>query len=303
MDYVELAVDARLEAVEAVADLLRRYAPGGVAIEEPFTAIDEEGRIERHVDDAVTVRAWLRADGAATDAALRQLGDELRALDGAGELRTATVAQEAWADAWKQHFPVLRIGRNIVIKPSWQRHRARKADVIVELDPGMAFGTGQHETTRMCLEALERRVEPGMRVLDLGCGSGILSIAAAKLGAAHVDAVDILPEAIEVTNENTAANSVGSIVRAALGSLGDTWPFPDPPSGRYDLLLANISSRTVRELAGAIVDALRPGGAAIVSGVIEEHEPGCVAALIAAGGAIVQRRADGAWRLFVVRRP
>jgi ribosomal protein L11 methyltransferase len=303
MDYVELAVDARPEAVEAVADLLRRYAPGGVAIEEPFTAIDEEGRIERHVDEAVTVRAWVRADGAATDAALHRLRDELGALDGSGELRTATVAQESWADAWKQHFPVLRIGSNIVIKPSWQRHRARKTDVVIELDPGMAFGTGQHETTRMCLEALEGRLDPGMRVLDLGCGSGILSIAAARLGAGEVDAVDVLPEAVEVTNENAAANSVANTVRAAQGSLGNAWPFPEPAASRYDLLLANISSRTVRELAGGMIDALGPGGVAIVSGVIEEHEPGCVAALISAGGAIVERRAGGAWRLFVVRRP
>jgi ribosomal protein L11 methyltransferase len=302
MDYLEVTVDVRPEAVEAVADLLRHYAPAGVAIEEPFTTIDEEGGIERHAGETVTVRAWLSADGASTESKLRALRSELRSLAG-GELRTAPVTQESWADAWKQHFPVMRIGRRIVIKPSWQRHRARKADVVIELDPGMAFGTGQHETTRMCLETLEQRLEAGMGVLDLGCGSGILSITAAKLGAAHVDALDILPEAVQVTHENAAANGVTDLVRAAEGSLGDAWPSSESRSGRYDLVAANISSRAVRELAWDIIDALRPGGIAIVSGITEEHEAGCAAALISAGGAIVQRRADGAWRLLIVQRP
>lgn len=303
MDYLELAVDARPEAVEAVAEVLRRYAPGGVAIEEPFTAIDEEGRIEHHDGELVTVRAWIRADGAASEDKVRALGHELRTLTDGSELKTAAVEEEAWADSWKQHFPVLRIGRNLVIKPSWQRHRPRKADVIIELDPGMAFGTGQHETTRMCLEALEQRVEAGMRVLDLGCGSGIVSIAAARLGAEHVDAVDILPEAVEVTRSNAAANGVADVVRVAEGSIGETWPFAETAGRRYDLVVANISSRAVRQLSSDIVAALRPAGQALLSGVIEEHEQDCVDALEAAGGRVMHRRVDAAWRLFIVERP
>ncbi|MCH8902259.1 MAG: 50S ribosomal protein L11 methyltransferase, partial [Chloroflexi bacterium] len=160
--------------------------------------------------------------------------------------------------------------------------------------------TGQHATTRLCLEALEERLRPDSDVLDVGTGSGVLAIAAALLGAARVDAVDVDPIAVQVTEENVARNDVGRIVRVAQGSLGEAWPFRKPAAGRYDVVLANLSARIVQELARPLLAALRPDGVAIVSGIIDEREADCRAALAAAGGRVVETRAEESWRLFIV---
>jgi ribosomal protein L11 methyltransferase len=170
---------------------------------------------------------------------------------------------------------------------------------VIELDPGAAFGTGQHETTRLCLEALEERLRPGATVLDLGCGSGVLSVAAALLGAARVDALDVDPAAVRATDENAARNGAGGVVRAAGGSLGEAWPFPGRAAGRYDLALANLSARLVQELARPLVEALRPGGVALASGFVGEQETACAAALEAAAARVSERRALNDWRLLI----
>jgi len=303
MDYLELTVAVRAEAVEAAADLLRRHAPAGVSIEPPYRGIDEEGGVTLDPRAPVRLRAWLPGgrDANATIALLRR---ELRAL-GAGiarPLRARTVSDASWADAWKRHFRTLRVGRAIVIRPSWRRYRKRRGDVVIELDPGMAFGTGQHATTQLCLEALEERLAPDALVLDVGNGSGILGIAAALLGAKRVDAVDIDPAAMRATKENAARNGVASIVRARRGSLGEAWPFGHAQTGRYDLVLANLSSRLVQELAEPLVAALRPGGVALVSGLVKAQEAACRRALRLAGGRVLESRGEGDWRLLVVER-
>lgn len=302
MDYLELSLAVRPEAVEAAADLLRRVASGGVSIEPRFETLDEDGGVALLEGGAARVRSWLPATGTAAEA-VRVLRRELRGLDGAlvRPLRVRTVGDEAWAEGWKRYFPVLRVGRALVVKPSWRGYRARAGDVVIELDPGMAFGTGQHETTRMCLEALEERIAPGAAVLDAGCGSGILSIAAARLGAGQVDAIDIDPAAVRATRENAARNGVDVLV--AEGSLGARWPFDAPAAGRYDVVLANLSSRVVQELAPALVEALQPEGVAIVSGLIAEHEAACRDALERARGRVVESRSAGEWRLLLVERP
>lgn len=277
--------------------------PAGVSIETPFETIGEEGRVAFDTDAAVRLRAWLPAgaDGRGAVAALRR---DLRALNDAvlRPLRARAVEDGSWADAWKRHFPVLRVGRRLVVRPSWRRHRPRRGGAVIELDPGLAFGTGQHATTRMCLEALEERLAAGAAVLDVGTGSGILAVAAALLGATRVDGVDIDPVAVRVAQENACRNGVERIVRAAEGSLGEAWPFAEPPARRYDIVLGNLSGRLVQELARPLVEALRPGGALIVSGVIAEHEDACRAALVDAGGRVTEVRSDGDWRLLVVTR-
>ncbi|OGO49347.1 MAG: hypothetical protein A2148_00105 [Chloroflexi bacterium RBG_16_68_14] len=304
MDYLELALAVHHQAVEAAADLLRRHVPAGVSIEAPYQALDEEGGAAPVQGAPVRLRAWLPADGARSRATVAALRRELRSLGDAlvRPLRARTVPDSSWADAWKRYFPVLRVGRRLAIRPSWRRYRARPGDVVIELDPGAAFGTGQHPTTRLCLEALEERLRPGAIVLDVGAGSGILSLAAALLGAARVDAVDIDPAAVRATEENALRNGVQHLVRAAQGSLGEAWPLPERPAARYDLVLANLSGRLVQELAQPLVAALRPGGAALLSGVIEEQEAACRDALEAAGGHVVESRAEEAWRLLIVTK-
>jgi ribosomal protein L11 methyltransferase len=301
MDYLELSVAVRPEAVDAAAELLQHYAPAGVSIEPPFRALDEDGGLAFDDRAPVRLRAWVAVDGTGARSALTPLRRELRAL-GAGlarPLRARAVRAADWREAWKRHFPVLHIGKRLVLRPSWRRYKARPADIVIELDPGLAFGTGQHETTRLCLEALEERVERGDVVLDLGCGSGILAVAAARLGASRADAVDVDPSAVVATSENAARNGVQGSVRAAQGSLGEAWPLTERPVSRYDLILANISARVIRELAVAIAAALRPGGVALVSGIIAEHEEACCRALEQAGARVIERRADGDWRLLI----
>ncbi len=289
----------RPETVEAAADVLRRYAPGGVSIETPYLANDEDHSVALDETAPVGLRAWLAITTGPTE--LASLRRELRSL-GAARVHTRTAHDEGWAGAWERFFPVLRVGARIVVRPSWRKHRARQGDVVITLDPGMAFGTGQHETTRMCLEALEQRMTRGARVLDVGCGSGILSIAAALLGAAHVHALDIDAAAVQSTRANADVNGVAERIRVALGSVGEQWPLRTSARGRYELVLANISSRAIQELAEELVAALAPGGTLLASGFVTEQEPACRAALESAGGRVVDVRSDGEWRVLVVER-
>lgn len=302
MKYLELSIAVRPDAVETAAGALHRVAPGGVSIEPPFAAIDEDGGVE-YLDAPVRLRAWLPADDGSR-AAVAKLREELRSLgDGlVRPLRARTVREEAWSDAWKQYFQVQRVGRNFVLQPSWRDYDPAPDDVVIVLDPGQAFGTGQHATTRLCLKALEQRLRPGAAVLDLGCGSGVLAIAAALLGAARVDALDIDLPAVEATRENAARNAVGARVRAARGSLGESWPFAQPPDGHYDLVLANISARVIQALAGPLTGALATDGLALLSGIVDDQAEATCEALTRAGGRVAGRQAEGDWRLLLVAR-
>ncbi len=290
------------QAVEAAADLLRRHAPAGVSIEPPFQALDEDGNVAFDSASPTQLRVWLPAGGDDSDLdALRrdlaELGDCI-----VQPLRVRTVQDDSWADNWKEHFHVRRIGRRIVLQPSWRTDEAQPDDIVVEIDPGQAFGTGQHATTRLCLEQIERRVRPGDTVLDIGSGSGILSTTAALLGADQVDAIDIDPAAVRSTRENAERNGVQARVRVAQGSLGGAWPFPEAEAGRYDLVLANLSGRIVRELAQPLVASIAQDGVALVSGIIDEQEVACAEALVAAGGRISERSAEAEWLLLAVTR-
>jgi ribosomal protein L11 methyltransferase len=300
LDYLELSLTVRPEAAEAAADIMRRYAPSGVSIDVPFEAPNEEGAVALG-DAPVLLRAWTLPAARSEVDALRR---ELRALGPAvvRPLRARRVAGERWAEAWKRHFGVLHIGRRIVVRPSWRSYRPRKDAAVIELDPGIAFGTGQHATTRLCLEALEQRIEPRAVVLDIGSGSGILAIAAARLGAARVDAIDVDPAAVSAAKENAKRNGVSRIVRVAQGSLARDWPFAERPRGHYDIVLANLNSRLVQDLARPVVAALRPRGVALLSGLIDDQARACRRALRDAGARIVESRSEDGWTLIVAAR-
>src|SRR4029079_13416065 len=234
-------VEADVEAVEAVSEILGRAAPGGTSVEPAFELVDEGLGARVDTSRPATVRAYLPArDPAAADRAVAEVVTALGHLQAfglrpIGELRTRVVHEADWAEAWKAYFPVMRIGRRLVIRPTWRRHRRGPDDVVLALDPGMAFGTGLHPTTRLCLAAVEsladRGAVDGARVLDVGCGSGILAIAAVHLGAASAFGVDTDPIAIEATTANARRNAVIRRIRARAGSL---------PSGEvaFDVVLA-----------------------------------------------------------------
>ena len=293
MRYVEISARVASGDADAACDALRDATGAAPWVERPFIqpSLEDDAAIDAQAD--AIVRAYVpleRADG---------IGDDVRAAFARASIRRdvsmRTVDEEDWAESWKEHFHVERFGARIVVVPSWRQYERREHDVVMTLDPGMAFGTGQHETTRMCLEALERAVRAGARVLDVGCGSGILSIAAAKLGAREVLAVDVDANCVRITGENARANGVEDVVRVGEGSAGAPWPFDTPAEG-FDVVVANIIARVIVELAPALVGALTADGRLIASGIIGEREAETVAALEAAGARVDVARAMGEWR-------
>jgi ribosomal protein L11 methyltransferase len=304
--WLELTVVADVEAVEAVSEILGRVAPGGTSVEPAFELVDEGLGARIDPTRPSIVRAYLPArDPAVAERAVAEATEALGHLQAfdlrpIGELTTRVVHEADWAEAWKAHFPVLRVGRRLVIKPTWRRHRPRPDDVVLALDPGMAFGTGLHPTTRLCLAALEevadRGAMDGARVLDVGCGSGILAIAAAKLGAASVLGVDTDPIAVEATIANAARNRLAGRIGAREGSL---------PSGdaSFDVVLANLIASVLIALAPHLRDELRGGGTLLASGIFVDREAEVREAFAAAGLDMTQRSAEGEWvALEAVRR-
>ena len=304
--WLELAVEADLEAVEAVSEILGRVASGGTSVEPAFDLVDEGLGARVDPTRPAVVRGYVpAADPAVAEAAATQVAEalgHLQAFDlrGIGDLRTRIVHEADWAEAWKSFFPVLRVGRRLVIRPTWRRHRARREDVVIALDPGMAFGTGLHPTTRLCLAALEPLAEDGRlagaRVLDVGCGSGILAIAAIRLGAASALGVDTDPIAIDATIANARRNRLGRRVRAREGSI----PTGEPS---FDVVSANLIAGVLVPLAPMLYAELRAGGSLVASGIFVDREAEVRRAFVAAGLEPTDRSVDGDWIALTCRRP
>ena len=284
---------------EAVAALLGDLAAGGAVIEPAIRASDSANFEYQLLDAPGVVRACFPAPlEAPARRALRRRLASLPLSAPLPRLRYTEVVERDWAEEWKRFFDVVHVGRRLVIRPSWQAYEPAAGEIMIELDPGRAFGTGQHATTRLCLEALERRLRPGADVIDVGAGSGILAIAAARLGAGSVRALDIDGEAVAVARENVQRNGVDEVVRVDVGSL---------PAGAaersVDLVVANISSPALVTLAPEVARALRPGGVLIGSGFIDANAAEVEAATSAAGLASLRIEADGEWRCIVARAP
>ena len=277
-EWLELATTAEPEAVESVSAIFAEHGHG-VAIEQVVESSRDGDVVHLPADAPVLIKTYLPL----ADPALEQRRTQLeKAVWALGRLRSVaplqvrTIREADWANAWKAYFFVHRVGEHTVIVPSWREaeYEPRAGDLVLLLDPGMAFGTGLHPTTRLCLHAVEEVVRPGMRVLDVGAGSGILSIAAARLGAAYVEAVEIEPIAAQACGQNVARNGVAEVVRVRTGTLDEH------PSGElFDVVLANITIATLLELHPRLAAHLRPGGLAVLSGVLEERVDELLAAL------------------------
>ena len=278
MDWIEVTISTNTEGADIVSEALMRQGAVGTQIIDRSDVPDPDKPngywelIDRKMLDEmpedVQVKAWF-----STVEELRGLKnclDALPELTGM-DLGTLRISQEGvheqdWAECWKQYYKPFRAGEHLVIKPSWETWDEQPGDLVIELDPGMAFGTGTHETTNMCMQLLERCLKPGLRVMDVGTGSGILAIAAAKLGAQNVLAIDIDQDAVKVAKENVELNHVAKQVRGVVGDLCKSEAMP------CEVAVANIVADAICMLAGPMTRHLVKGGLLICSGIIRERE-------------------------------
>ncbi|MBN9492648.1 50S ribosomal protein L11 methyltransferase [bacterium] len=258
--WFEITARTPPDDVEAVSDVMRAVSPGGISVEEPVDILGPDKGFRVRPGEAVLVRAYLPASelGAVLTDRLRTAMQAFPAV----ELIAKPIYEQDWSVSWREFFGVVETGGRVVIVPTWIEHEAKPGQVVVSLDPGRAFGTGHHETTRLCLHALDRLVKPGIDMLDVGTGSGVLAIAAVKLGARHVDAIDIDPIATEVAQANCDANGVAEAVSLRAGTLDDSH------EGRYPLIVSNISTDANIGLAPVFGEVAAPGATLVLSGIL-----------------------------------
>jgi ribosomal protein L11 methyltransferase len=318
-EILEISVECDTEAAEAVSELFNRYnggdydedsavgeASGGGAVVESI-GFDDWGK---PIDGEF--RMWVKTyvkPGARGDQIRRQIEEglwRLSLLYPIPEPQVRTLREEDWAHAWKKYYKPLRVGQRVILKPSWEEFTPQPDDLVVELDPGMAFGTGLHPTTRLCISALEQIVQPGDSVLDLGTGSGVLAIVAHKLGATRIVASDIDPIAVEVTNENAERNGVpvgaAGVLDVRLGSV------PAGMAGQFRIIVANILAEVLAKLFDAeygyppLAEPLTPDGVMILSGIIDIRAHLVEEAAQRHGMIVVERLQEGDWVTLIVRR-
>ncbi|MEA5065555.1 MAG: 50S ribosomal protein L11 methyltransferase, partial [Eubacteriales bacterium] len=229
-------------------------------------------------------------------ARMKALGERAGAGMGALTVEVKTLDDEDWAENWKRQYKPFRLGEHMVIKPGWCAYEAQPGDKIIEIDPGLAFGTGTHETTALCVALVEQYVKPGDRVIDVGTGTGILAIAAARSGAAAVLASDIDPMAVKVAAENVRVNGLAHVIEARPGNLLEA------VDEVCDVLTANIIADVIVQLAAPVRAHIREGGVFICSGIARERQQAVLDALKAAGYHDIDVREQGEWAAIACRR-
>jgi ribosomal protein L11 methyltransferase len=307
-EWIEISVQADGEAAEAISELFNRLnaRPDGSG-----GAVTEVGGFDPVGDDHhpfAVVRTYLPADDPNTPRRQRQIEEGLWFLGRIhelGEPRIQALAEADWASAWKAGYHPFRVGRHFVVIPSWLQDQVplEAADLPIVLDPGMAFGTGLHPSTRLCLVALDDLIGRGQSVLDSGCGSGILSIGAARLGAASVDAFDIDPIAVRAAKQNLALNDLQIPQRVFVSDgpgSGADWALPDGSRRTWDIILVNILPHVIAELLErGLKECLAPNGWMVLAGIIQEREADVRAALAARGLEVRERLVEEDWVAMV----
>ena len=308
MQWAEVSVDTSHEATDLVSEILQELGAAGVVIEDPallneyirsglwdYTDLKESEETE-----VVRVKAYWALDEE-LEGKLQNLSERLASLaqhgidKGAGAVSWKAVADEDWAETWKEFFHTEKIGARTVIKPTWEEYEAKAGEIVVELDPGAAFGTGQHATTSLCIRALEDLVRPGMTVFDVGTGSGVLAIVAAKLGAKRVEAVDFDPVAVRVARENVRQNGAEDVVRTERSDLLKS------VEGEADLIIANIIADIIVRLFGEVKGSLAAGGTMLLSGIIEDRLADVVEAAGRHGFSVEKIEQEKGWAAVIVK--
>jgi ribosomal protein L11 methyltransferase len=291
--WIEIVIELPAAAAEVMADAVGELTQG-VEIRDGETIIRAgAGRAVIVAQCAPDTEAEVLAEIEAAAARMKAAGVDVDPLS----VRRREAHEDEWRDVWKQYFRATRVGRTFLIRPSWDRKPASEGDRVIDLDPGRAFGTGGHATTRLVIALCEEIADrPVARFLDLGCGSGILSIAAVRIWAdARGLAVDVDPESVATTDENLALNKVTAVETSA-GSL-------DAVAGTFDLVLANIEAGVLTALAPGFPPRIAAGGTVILSGVLADQADGVLRAFAAAGLALEARRDEDEWAALRLRRP
>ena len=283
MTWQEISIAVPHEYVEPISYLFSRYGR--------VLTMESDG------PDRVMLRTYLPATSRQRFARIEVGVKLVSLLEPLGDLIVKEVLEQDWQNSWKSHFNLLKIGRRIVIKPSWIDYQNQPGEVIIEIDPGMAFGTGYHPTTHTCLQALEQWVGTGASVLDLGTGSGILSIASLGLGATRVVALDIDPQAVRAARQNFRRTNTTRQVTLAQGSV----PHGVAAPGQFDLVVANISARAIRDRAPFICSTLSAQGVLIASGMIRGQEIEVVGTLQELGYSLIQEWYQEDWVTLAFR--
>lgn len=307
MQWSEISVSIDREGVEAVANMFHELGAGGVVIEDP-ELIDSYRAGGWEYEDlppvgperGVMVRAYLPVDSR-LPARLQEIRARVDQILAAlphieGKIEFRRVEEEDWAGAWKRYYQTTKLGKRLVIKPVWEEYSPSPEEVVVEIDPGMAFGTGTHPSTVMCLQLLEEYVGGGERVIDVGTGSGILAIAAARLGAAAVIGIDCDPIAVKSARSNVELNGIADRVSLRQGDL---------LAGGQDtahLIVANLTADLIKVLAGQLDPILLPGGQAILAGIITARQAEVQDSLREAGYVTCEARTQDDWVTLVVQK-
>lgn len=309
MKWCEVSIQTSHEATEIIAEIFRDLGAGGVVIEDPELVNDyiTSGKWD-YTDipiatetEVVTEKAYLVVNGE-LEGRLQTFKQEIKALGERGVniapaiITTAELQDEDWSDTWKQYFHTEKPGDRVVIKPTWEEYEAKEDEVVIELDPGAAFGTGTHATTSMCIKELETLVKPDDVVFDIGTGSGILSIISAKLGARDIQAVDYDDSVLKIVEENLEQNHVENIVSVAQSDLMQN------VHGKANLVVANIIADIIIRLFPQLDEHLEPNGTLLTSGIIEDRIDDVINAGQENGFAVVKRKENKGWACITFKR-
>ena len=311
MEWIEWIVHTNTEGADHVSDLLMEYGASGTMIEDRNDIPDPsrpngiweiiDPLLLENMPDDVLVHAWFESEKtppSLSETIRNRLAELSSGTDAYGSLRLElrSVNDSEWSDVWKQYFKPFHASDHLVIKPTWESFDPGPEDIIIEIDPGMAFGSGTHETTSMCLSLLEQSISGGEEIIDVGTGSGILAIGAALLGAGHVLAIDIDPDAVKVAAENIIHNHVSDRIDVQQGNL------LDQVSAVCDICVANIISDVIIAFAAPLKAHIRPGGLFICSGIVSSRADEVRLALENAEYEIIRKAVKGEWVAFLCRR-
>lgn len=307
--WIEVRVITKSEALEPISGIFYSLDCKGVAIEDPEDILGREQgpltwdfadiNVLEHKGKFAVVKAYFAEEDNIEDV-LKYVNERLTELKemgldlGEAKVEHEKMHEEDWANTWKQYYKPSKVGEKIVVKPIWEEYEAKDGELVVDLDPGMAFGTGTHETTRMCIQALERYVKEESTVFDVGCGSGILAIAAAKLGAKLAVGVDLDPVAVESSIENVGYNNLKNI-EILHGNLVEVI------EGKADIVVANILAEIICILTDDVKRVLKDGGVFITSGIIHDRVDMVCEKLEATGFEVIEKNRDGEWNCIVAK--